>query len=58
MFDLFEFCNDFSDDIEEVFFKFVVVVVGWFNVGKFIFVNCIFGCRVVVVQDVLGVICD
>lgn len=49
MFDLFEFCNDFSDDIEEVFFKFVVVVVGWFNVGKFIFVNCIFGCRVVVV---------
>lgn len=37
---------------------FVVVIVGCLNVGKFVFVNCIFGCCEVVVEDILGVMCD
>lgn len=34
------------------------MIVGCLNVGKFIFINCIFGEECVVVYDMFGMMCD
>lgn len=38
--------------------KLVIVIVGCLNVGKFIIFNRIVGERVLIVEDILGVMCD
>lgn len=35
-----------------------IVIIGWFNVGKLILVNCMFGEEWVIVYDQVGIICD